>query len=229
MSTTGHPELTPEQNRQSALDRLTPLRGTLSGVGTRYSRVVNLLKYGLPLIALLVVLVVIGWPGVQRETEGFRLTFSAFVQDQEGAPGMLNARFVGADKNDRPFVITAESARQNPKIEGFVRLDNLQADMTLNSGVWLTMTARQGDYNSEVRELLLASPVDIFSDVGYEFHAGDTIVDLKNNSAHSDQPVSGQGGFGNLQAQSFVMSDSGQRMIFKGAVKMVIIPSKNAR
>jgi lipopolysaccharide export system protein LptC len=228
MSTTDHPGLSPDQKRQSTLDRLRPVRGTLDGVGTRYSRTVNLLKYGLPVVALLVVLVVIGWPGVQRETEGFRLTFSSFVQDQDGAPGMLNARFVGSDKANRPFVITAESARQNPKHEGFVRLNNLQADLTLSNGVWLTMTASQGDYNSDVRSLLLAAPVDIFSDVGYEFHAGDTTVNLKENEARSDQPVNGQGAFGNIQANSFVMSESGQRMKFIGDVKMLLMPKRRS-
>ena len=229
MSTTDHSDLTPAQERQSALDRLRPIRGKLDGVGTRYSRAVNLLKYGLPVVALLVVLLVIGWTGVQKETEGFRITFTSFVQDEDGAPGMLNARFVGSDKANRPFVITAESARQDPKNEGFVRLNNLQADLTLSSGIWLTMTATRGDYNSEIRSLSLLAPVDIFSDVGYEFHAGDTVVNLKDNEARSDQPVNGQGAFGSVQAQSFVMSESGQRMKFIGNVKMVIIPGQKSR
>jgi lipopolysaccharide export system protein LptC len=229
MSSTGHPDLPANRKRQTALDRLTPLRGVIEGAGSRHSRFVNLLKYGLPAAALLVVLVVIGWPGVQRESEGFRLTFSEFVRDQEGAPGMLNARFVGADKEGRPYLITAESARQNPGDTGFVRLNNLQADLTLSNGIWLTMTASQGDYNSDNRELLLSEPVDIFSDIGYEFHAGDTRIDLDTNEAKSDQPVNGQGAFGNIQAQSFVMTDRGQHMKFIGKVKMTVIPGSNER
>ena len=224
MSTTDHPGLSPDQKRQSTLDRLRPVRGTLDGVGTRYSRTVNLLKYGLPVVALLVVLVVIGWPGVQKETEGFRLTFSSFVRDQDGAPGMLNARFVGADKEGRPFLITARSARQNQKKDGFVHLDDLQADLTLKNGVWLSLTARQGDYSSENRELLLASPVDIFSDAGYEFHAGDTVVNLEANEARSNQPVRGQGAFGNIEALAFVISERGNRIRFSGKVKLVMRP-----
>jgi len=229
MTSADHPELPSDHDRQTSLDRLTPLRGTLDSVGTRYSRTVNLLKYGLPAAALVVVLVVIGWPGVQRETEGFRLTFSSFVQDQDGAPGMLNARFVGADKEGRPYLITAESARQNPDNTGYIRLSNLQADVTLSNGIWLTMTARQGDYNSEARQLSLAEPVDIFSDIGYEFHAGDTVVDLATNEARSGQPVNGQGAFGNIQAQSFVLTDHGRNMLFKGGVKVTIIPGSTAR
>ncbi len=210
--------------RRTTLDRLTPARPAAAGVGGRYSRFVGFMKYSLPIVALILVVLVIAWPGIERETDGFHLTFASIGSDESGAPGMVNARFVGTDANGRPFLVTASTATQDPLQPDEITLNALQADMTLSNGTWLTLTADKGLYQRDVESLTLSGPVDLYSDLGYEFHAGDTRLDLAAGVAESGQPVSGQGPFGVLNAQSFRFSDNGQRLFFSGGVKLVVEP-----
>ncbi len=210
--------------RQTTLDRLTPARKVTPEVGGRYSRFVGFMKFSLPIVALILVVLVIAWPGIERQSDGFHLTFASIGSDESGAPGMVNARFVGTDGNGRPFLVTATTATQDPMQPDDITLNALQADMTLSNGTWLTLTADRGLYQRNAESLTLSGPVDLYSDLGYEFHAGDTRLDLAAGVAESAQPVSGQGPFGLLNAQSFRFSDNGQRLYFSGKVKLVVEP-----
>ena len=213
-----------DEARKSALDRLVPLRGTIQKVGSGYSRFVSMMKVGLPVMALLLVVLVLIWPSLQSGNESFQLTFASIGEDADGITGMSNARFVGTDAANRPYVITAATASQSNASADTITLNMLQADMTLGSGTWVTMTADKGVYFRIDNRLELIGPVDVFSDLGYEFHAGDTTVDLAANRATSNQAVNGQGPFGLLSANSFRFSDKGNNLIFDGDVKLNIEP-----
>jgi len=215
---------TPEA-RKSGLDRLTPSRGAVENVNPGYSRFVSMMKVGLPIIALLVVVMVLAWPRLKTSTESFPISFSSLGEDEDGATGMVNARFVGTDGENRPYVITASTASQSNASGDVITLNMLQADMTLRSGTWLTMTADKGRYYRVADRLELVGPVDVFSDLGYEFHTGDTTIDLAASVADSPHPVSGQGPFGVISARSFRMTDKGRRLLFEGEVKLTIDPT----
>jgi lipopolysaccharide export system protein LptC len=213
-----------KEARKLALDRLSPVRGAVDGVNPGYSRFVSMMKVGLPIIALALIVMVLAWPRLQTDGKSFQLTFASIGDDESGATGMINARFIGTDAENRPYIITAETASQANASGDIITLNMLQADMTLNSGAWVTMMADKGVYYRLVDRLELIGPVDFFSDLGYEFHAGDTIVDLAASAAESPHGVSGQGPFGVLTADSFRFTDNGRRIYFKGAVKLTIDP-----
>ena len=137
---------------------------------------------------------------------------------------MANARYVGTDANNRPFLVTADEALQDPSKPDLIDMVALQADMTLDNGVWMSVMASGGRYDRARQTLYLAGPVHIFSDVGYEFHTNSARIDLQNNIAESDEPVKGHGPFGTLSADSFRVIDQGQRLLFRQNVRMVIQP-----
>src|SRR5690606_6036806 len=106
-----------------------------------YSRFVGLMKWGLPLLAALRVLPVLAWPGVLKRKEGFQLSFSGLRGLGEEQLTMLNPRFMGVDRKDQPFVVTADSANQDPADPRRVTLERVQADITLTDGSWLSLIA----------------------------------------------------------------------------------------
>ena len=211
--------------RKAALDRLTPARGAVENFNPGYSRFVSMMKIGLPMVALMLVVLVLAWPRLQTTSESFQLTFASIGEDEEGATGMVNARFVGTDAENRPYVITAATASQSNASGDVITLHMLQADMTLSSGAWLTMAADKGKYYRVADRLELVGPVDVFSDLGYEFHTGDTVIDLAASVAESHSAVTGQGPFGTLSAAAFRFADKGQRIFFKGDVKLTFEPA----
>jgi lipopolysaccharide export system protein LptC len=206
------------------LDRLVRRSRTIKRLSQRYSRFVGLMKFVLPATALGLTALVLAWPGGDSDPEAIRLSFASLESDEQGNPGMTNARFVGSDRRNRPFLVTADRALQDSDDPGRVNLRTLQADMTLENGMWLTGVAESGLYDRQQQTLDLIGPVNIFSDAGYEFQAQSSTVDLANGSASSDKPVKGQGPFGVLSASGYRFLDRGQRLIFEGQVKLVLQP-----
>ncbi len=190
----------------------------------RRSRFVGVMKFALPTIAALLVAAVVIWSGTATRDEGFRLSFATGQGEATPEPGMTNARYMGTDSRDRPFVITARRADITPEDPDTIVLHTLQADLTLEDGAWITLSARSGVYHRRLETLTLEGPVSLFSDRGFEFNAQSAEVDLAGGSVSSDRPVSGQGPLGLLDAGGFRVIDEGRRLFFTGGVKLVVFP-----
>ena len=137
---------------------------------------------------------------------------------------MINARYVGTDKNDRAFSVTADLAR---KIESNVtsfELEMPKADISLDNGTWLVLTAETGLYDSTNSTLDLAGAVNLYHDSGYEFRTQKAAIDLKKRVAAGNETVNGQGPFGNLKAEGFRLIDRGKTIYFTGRAKVLFFP-----
>lgn len=204
-----------------------PARPRFGTVSQRYSRFVGAMKIFLPALAVILVIAVLSWPSKFDQPEMFQLSFGAEPGRADDDLSMLKPRYIGTDSNGRPFAITAASATQDAKDQRRITLTTLQADMTMHDGSWITLMAASGIYHQSRQHLELRGPVSVFSDLGYEFHALSAQVDLAAGSAVSERPVSGQGPFGRLSADSVRLTENGQRMRFEGNVKVVVFPETN--
>ena len=50
---------------------------------------------------------------------------------------LKNAKLIGNDRNNKPYVITAKSSFKNGLDENLLHLNSVEADMTLNSNNWM--------------------------------------------------------------------------------------------
>jgi lipopolysaccharide export system protein LptC len=194
----------------------------------RYSRFVGMMKLLLPLLALGLVVAVVIWPNEFSEATGLHLSYTTPEDGSAAELTMLHPRYLGTDARNRPFVVTADRATQDPNDQRNVTLEQLQADMATADGRWFTILAHKGVYHQQRQQLRLQGPINLFSDQGYEFNAEVADIDLKSGRAVSDQPVRGQGPFGTLQADRMEVEDFGQRLLFMGNVKMrVMAPARS--
>ena len=206
-----------------------PLADTLSNGDVRsqtrlYSRFVNLMKLVLPLAALIVICMVIAWPHLDTTDLRFRIGFSAMQFSDAEDPSMINPRYVGTDKDNQPFSLTADLARNLPGPGTRVELEMPKADITTQDGTWLVLTAENGVYARAAKSLNLAGKVNLFHDQGYEFRTDRAQIDLKTGTASGNDPVEGQGAFGHLTANGFHLMDKGRTIIFKGKSKLTFYP-----
>ena len=195
-------------------------------LGRRYSRFVSLAKITLPLIALALVMVLVAWPQAQNEDATFQVSLAALPEGDAGDAGMTRARFVGTDAKDQAFVITAERAVPNAINPEHITLETLQADLTLNSGAWVSMLSVTGLYDRTRQSLSLRDGVDLFADNGFALHTASARIDLADGTAQGSEAVRAQGPMGELNADSFRMERGGQRLFFKGNVRMILQPGK---
>jgi lipopolysaccharide export system protein LptC len=190
----------------------------------RYSRFVGMMKLLLPMIGLGLIVVVLAWPNENGQDAGFHLSFASGEAPDADQLVMVNPRYLGTDRSRRPFTVTAATATQDPENQRRVTLNAPQADMTMEDGSWLTVLASRGIYHQGEQTLSLEGPVNIFSDLGYEFHAESASIDLTTGSARSEHPVYGQGPFGSVRADRLEAQQNGQRLLFEGNVHMIIRP-----
>ena len=190
-----------------------------------YSRFVNLMKLILPLLALFVVALVIAWPHLNTADIGFRLGFSALQLNGTQDPSMINPRYVGTDNDNQPFSLTADLARNLPGTSTSIELEMPKADITTSDGTWLVLTAENGIYTRNSKTLKLVGKVNLFHDQGYEFRTDRALIDLARGTANSNDPVEGQGAFGNLRASGFQLKDKGKIILFRGKSKLTLYPN----
>ena len=190
----------------------------------RYSRYVNFMKFILPLTALALVAAIMIWPQLQVMDTSFSIALSnAKLSTKEGL-SMVNARFVGVDLKKQPFSITADIAKNLLKDITQIELEMPKADITVSDGSWLVLTANSGVYYQKRKFLNLEGAVNLFHDSGYEFKTNKARIDLNQGIAISNEPVKGQGPFGQLQAEGFQIENKGNKISFLGKSKLILFP-----
>lgn len=190
----------------------------------RYSRFVGMMKLVLPLSALALVAMVVAWPYLGADNDGIPLSFASVGVGLDETVFMTNARYIGADDKGQPYTLTADLAAQDEDDPDIIQLTRPQADILLNEGSWLALTADSGTLLRDTETLTLEGAINIFSDQGYEFRTESALIDLGASLAHGTVPVEAQGPFGTLNADSFRVLDRGRIIFFEGNVRMTLYP-----
>lgn len=197
-------------------------------VGGSYSRFVVWMKVLLPFLALGLIALVVAWPRLKADN-AFRIGFATVTLTSETEPGMDNARYVGTDKNSKPYSVTADLARMVAGNDGLVDLELPKADLTLENGTWLVMTANTGRYTRDTSSLNLVGGVNVFHDTGYEISTDQLTVDLKAGAAEGHAPVNGHGPFGELKGQGIRLIDKGKVIYLTGPAQLVLFASQGGK
>ena len=189
-----------------------------------YSHFVFMMKFILPIIALTLILLVFLWPHLASEDLRFRIGFAAIKASISKEPSMLNPRFVGTDSYNKPYSVTADLARSIGDLGTTIELEMPKADVTLDNGTWLVLTANSGLFAHLENNLNLKGMVNLFHDSGYEFQTEKAVINMVSGVATGNMPIQGQGDFGLLSAQGFRLVDKGKTIYFKGKSKLTLHP-----
>jgi lipopolysaccharide export system protein LptC len=186
----------------------------------RRTRVVAAMRLILPMIAAILLAALALWSRLGLDSDSFRLAMGSLGLTAIDSLSMSNPHFDGVDDKKRPFSLTATSARQANSTADIIDLDAPQADITLEDGAWLTMTADNGKYQRSAQLLDLTGQVNLFHDMGYELHTRDVRIDLAKGTAVSSAAVDGQGPSGELTAEGMEVTGGGSRIHFLGHAHM---------
>ncbi len=190
-----------------------------------YSRFVQAMKVVLPLGAAVLIALVAAWPHLRPKEGQFQIGFANVATKSKEEPSLVNARFHGADKNRQPFTISADIARNvDPKKTKPVELEMPKADIALEDGAWMALTAESGVYLHKENKLSLVGAVSLFHDSGYEFHTEKALIDLEESVAKGDVPIRGHGSFGEVEGEGFQLLDQGKTMVLTGKSRVLLYP-----
>lgn len=188
----------------------------------RYSLFVNLMRFVLPAVAFTLVILVIAWPQMHPGKISFHIKFANLSPKDANTLAMVKPRFTGVDEGERPYTVTAESATQVASGSPLIDLDQPVADVTLKDGTWVALRSTEGTYDQNSHDLDLRGSVSLYHDKGYEFETNRAWINLNAGTAHGEEPVQGQGPFGQLQSTGFRISQHGKYVVFTGPAKLIL-------
>ena len=187
-------------------------------VNYTYSKFIRFFRKFIILIALAFVVAVAIWMNIYNQDQSIPSAETADTPRGEAA--LVSAQFDGIDSEDRPYRVTADKAVRSTDNADLIDMTNPMADLLTADERWLAGTAQTGEYDQAASTLALQDDVKLYYDDGVEFTLENALLNLKDTTAVSDSPVSGQGPSGQISGQALNITESGNKIIFKGPAKM---------
>ena len=133
-----------------------------------------------------------------------------------------NAKLIGNDRNNRPYVITAKSSFKNSLDENLLHLNSVEADMTLNSNNWMSINTNHAIFNIFEKTIEAKEKVFIFYDDGTKLESSGLNYNVANGIGFSDSGVKMFGKWGIIEASSFSFDTSDHMIKFYNKPKLIL-------
>ena len=190
----------------------------------RYTRIVRLLRWFLPLCALALAAFLLMWPTFNIIELPDVIPIRGLEQPTAERSTMTNVRFLGTDSDGRPFTINAKRAWHDSERGEKVFLEGVSGSVTVGEGEWTSLRADSGYFEQKSQVLTLESSVQVTSSSGYRLESERVLIDLEKGMARSDAMVKGTSPSGDLEAEGFEVSDHGGKFTFSGDVEILLNP-----
>lgn len=191
---------------------------------------VRILRFVLPALAALTIVLVVAWPQLIGSGAGLIAPMLAPDQlDGVDVMSMNNPRYVGRTSNAEPFQVSAASARLDPAEPNLIHLRQVAADIARAGKREIRLLAGAGVYDRGAEDVNLGGGVELSTSDGFHFETPSVFLDLKQGRAVGDEPITGTGPRGTIEAERFDFQDGGERLQFMGQVKVTLQPRSDVR
>ena len=204
-----------------------PRNVSVGGSVAQYSRFVQRMKIGLPVVAGVILLLVLLLPQFRGESDRFRIGLKNVKGVATDTLSMMNARYFGTDDKGEPFSVNAQGVRERATEDKLIDLTEPRAEMSTKDGKRVKLNASAGVYDRSHEQLDLSGQVDLFQDQGYEMHTSQARVMLKEGTASGTARVTGKGTSGEIEASGFTAHQNDNVVHFTGPAKLVLNPKKS--
>ena len=191
-----------------------------------HSRRVVLLRRVLPVIGVALLALVAIWPRLVPLLDSVRFGFPVIDLREAHELRMLNPRYAGVDRENRPYVVTSAVGRQASNRDDLMSLERPRAEMTMHNGALVVVTAATAMYQSQAQLLDLFGDVNLVHEDGTRFVTNAAHVDVAADSAVGNEPVTGHGPSGDIAAQGFRVLDKGNTIVFTGKSNLLLKGTK---
>jgi lipopolysaccharide export system protein LptC len=209
-----------------AADRKHEIKRHWAEPGGRHDAVIRAIKFGLPVVIVLLIILLSIAPFDRRGDVSFILDKNK-VDEAKERMRVEQARYTGEDNKGQKFEIVADRAVQQSSNVPVVMIEGIRARLNLTRGP-LSIVALKGRYDLEGERVDVDGPVRVAGPDGYKLATRDVQVDLDKRTMQSSGPVNGAMTLGQFQAgqlsadldERTVRLDRGVRLkIYQGAVR----------
>lgn len=189
-----------------------------------YSRFVRIMKVMLPLVAFSLIVLVVVYSTMGRDTSKIPLTPTT-LNDLSNDRQLVAPKLTGTDGRGQPFTVTSKSATQAQGKARKMVFDTVVADVTMQDKSWVQVDAHKGLLDGEAKTLDLTDTINIFSDKGYECHTNSARYDFGLGLLKGEEPINCQGPLGLITGQKFEGLRDPGIMRFTGGVTTTYFPA----
>lgn len=212
-----------ERAREQAIEALKPTQ--MLAVSKNWDGFIRFMQIFLPISALILGAITIGWPFLNDAEVSFTLSKDDVAQS-DGVIRMTNMNYVGTDEKDRLFRIHATSGEQDDPNAPRVRLTDIHAEMELVPGQTATVDARRGIFRTRDNSLSLVGGVNLATGNGYHMEMAGAEIDVRTRSATGQGDIKGRADLGTLEAARMALNVQDKEVVFEGGVKLHIVPKR---
>ena len=133
-----------------------------------------------------------------------------------------NAKLIGNDRNNRPYVITAKSSFKNSIDANIIHLNSVEADMTLTDNSWMLINTNHAFFNVLDKSIKAKDKVFIFYDDGTKLESAELDYNMSKGIGYGDDGVKMFGKWGVIEANSFYFDTSYQMIKFYNNPKLTL-------
>ena len=155
--------------------------------GGAHDRLVHLLKIGLPAAIGLVTAYLAMAPLAKGPEISFILDKNKVELTKERLR-VESARYRGQDNKGRTFMLGARNALQVSASEPMVSIEEIRAEIMLDTGPAM-LTAPRARYNFEEQTILMEAPVRFRDAQGYRLDAGLSLLNLQSQVLVTNRPA----------------------------------------
>jgi lipopolysaccharide export system protein LptC len=195
----------------------------------RHSRSVRLLRFAVPIGALLVLLGSVAFPALVNPVRMLaKMPVDIGSVVVSGTKIMMQQpRIAGFTRDNRRYDLTAQAAGQDVTKPHIVELQGIHATMEMQDDAVFNMTALTGLYDSKTELLKLSNNVVVTSTNGNEAQLAEALLDIRAGKIVSEKPVFVKTSTLSINANRMEVLDSGDVMRFEQGVTVVLSPESS--
>ncbi|SDB51289.1 LPS export ABC transporter periplasmic protein LptC [Bauldia litoralis] len=189
----------------------------------RHSRLVSVLKFALPGIALVGILAFLGFVQFAPAPDDAVITLSGINVESESVT-MQTPHISGFDGTKRAYEVRAARAIQdlgNPKI---VTMEEIVAQLRMDDGETAHLTATTGTYDDDTKQMVLSKGIALKTTNGYEANLEDAQVDIEKSHMTTGKPLTITTSQAKIEANAMEFRDNGKFVMFKNGVTVFFTP-----
>jgi lipopolysaccharide export system protein LptC len=199
-------------------------RQRLFQAARRHSRLVRRLRVGLPLagiaiVAIFVVATHFALPGnLDLSVANLSVTRNSIIMD--------NPHLTGFDADEREYSVQADRAIQALTNPDRVRLETIEANVSVPGQGTAKITADAGEYDNKESTLRLEGGIAVDSSSGYALRMDGADIDLRGGTMSSSNPVSVRYQDSETTGQTISVTGGGRIITLQGNVRTTLMPPK---
>ena len=191
----------------------------------RHSRRVRVLKFVLPVAAIVVSGLFLGYSLLSPTGSDLIDLDSASIED--GNLVMHNPSLNGFTSENLPYSMKAALARQPiGSDDGPIALEKIEATMPIDEEHTATINAGGGTYDRQNNTLSLSDTITVTMSSGIVARLQSAEVDIASSDLKTDDPVEIELDGMRVQANTFHATDGGSKLIFEDRVRVELDPAR---